>query len=114
MIKNKPSLLLLAFSLTISISNHTLADIPKNQLAIEFTQNEMTLSERLALINTKLKQINPNLPKPLKIDYVNYYDTQYHIIITPNQPINIDNAVTELTNEVYIIAVKAVGAIVIY
>jgi hypothetical protein len=45
------------------------------------------------------------------LDYVNYHNPQFDIIITVNQPLNAQDAATKLINESYIDYAKAVGPI---
>jgi hypothetical protein len=55
------------------------------------------MSERLDLIKENLIALNSDLPKPLKLDYVNYHNPQFDIIITVNQPLNAQDAATKLS-----------------
>ncbi|CAB5497369.1 hypothetical protein THERMOT_1333 [Bathymodiolus thermophilus thioautotrophic gill symbiont] len=104
--------LLLAFILTIS--NYSIANIIKDQIAVKFSPTKLSMSERLDLIKESLVVLNFDLPEPLKLDYVNYHNPQYDIIITMNQPLNAQEAAAELTNEPYIDYAKAVGPIMVY
>ena len=102
----------MAFVLTIS--NYSVANIIKDQIAVKFSPTKLSMSERLDLIKESLVVLNFDLPEPLKLDYVNYHNPQYDIIITMNQPLNAQEAVAELTNEPYIDYAKAVGSIMVY
>lgn len=98
----------------LTLSSHTTAtfNIP-DQLGIKFVPNELTMPEKLTLINHKLTELNPALSKPLSINYIDYYGEQFDIIISFNQPIEMNTAVVGLVNEPYIKFVKIVGAIII-
>ncbi|CAC9548799.1 hypothetical protein [uncultured Gammaproteobacteria bacterium] len=104
--------LLLTFIL--AISNYSVADVIKDQIAVKFSLTELSMSERLDLIKENLIALNSDLPKPLKLDYVNYHNPQFDIIITVNQPLNAQDAATKLINESYIDYAKAVGPIMVY
>lgn len=104
--------LLLTFIL--AISNQSIAKIVKDQIAVKFAPTELSTPERLDLIKERLITLNPDLPEPLKLDYVNYHNPQYDVIITINQPLNAQEAAANLVEEPYIDYAKAVGPIMIY
>lgn len=104
--------LLLTFIL--AISNHSIAEVVKDQIAVKFAPSELSTLERLDLIKESLISLNPDLPEPLKLDYVNYHNPQYDVIITINQPLNAQEAAEELAGEPYIDHIKVVGPILVY
>ncbi|MBA5249057.1 MAG: hypothetical protein FE834_05920 [Gammaproteobacteria bacterium] len=104
--------LLLTF--IVAINNHSVADIVKDQIAVKWTSAELSTPARLNLIKERLIMLNPDLPEPLELDYVNYHNPQYDVIITVNQPLNTQKAAIDLVSEPYIDYAKAVGPIMIY
>lgn len=104
----------LLITLILTISNTSIADIVKDQIAVKFASTELTMAQRLDTIQARLMSLNPELPEPLKLDYVNYHNPQYDIIISINQPLNAQEAATDLVSEPYIDYAKAVGPILVY